>query len=42
MNMIQIKKTEIPGARTLTAVEMNKIHFDTGRHTAVDRIPKPE
>ena len=42
MNMIQIKKTEIPGARTLTAAEMNKIHFDTGRHTAVDRIPKPE
>ena len=42
MNMIQIKKTEIPGARTLTAVEMNNIHFDTGRHTAVDRIPKPE
>lgn len=36
-----IKKTKIEGAKTLSPVEMNKIHFDTGQHTTVDMLRKP-
>lgn len=33
--MKAIDKTKIPGATLLTPLDMNRIHFETGRHTEV-------
>ena len=33
MGMKTIKKVELSGAEKLTPIEMNKIYFETGRHT---------
>ena len=33
--MIQIKHTDILGAVRLSPMDMNHIHFDTGRHTPI-------
>ena len=39
--MKNIPKIDLPGAVTLTPMDMNKIHFETGKHSPVDPASDP-
>ncbi len=39
--MKSIPKIDLPGAVTLTPMEMNKIHLETGKHSPVKPASDP-